>query len=51
MGTPGYLAPETLRCQMYEDAEGYGVEVDVWALGVILYTLYVNFLTFALIDI
>lgn len=24
---------------MYEDAEGYGVEVDNWALGVILYTL------------
>ena len=22
-GTPGYLAPETLRCQMFEDAEGY----------------------------
>lgn len=38
-GTPGYLAPETLRCQMYEDAKGYGIEVDNWALGVIMYTL------------
>ena len=38
-GTPGYLAPETLRCQMYEDATGYGIEVDNWALGVIMYTL------------
>ncbi|VDN60582.1 unnamed protein product [Dracunculus medinensis] len=46
MGTPGYLAPETLRCQMYEDAEGYGVEVDVWALGVILYTLLAGYAPF-----
>ncbi|CAD5217525.1 unnamed protein product [Bursaphelenchus okinawaensis] len=38
-GTPGYLAPETLRCQMYENAEGYSLEVDNWALGVIMYTL------------
>ncbi|MCP9259646.1 Phosphorylase b kinase gamma catalytic chain, liver/testis isoform [Dirofilaria immitis] len=33
LGTPGYLAPEMLKCQMYEDANGYGVEVDNWALG------------------
>ncbi|VDK81774.1 unnamed protein product [Litomosoides sigmodontis] len=39
LGTPGYLAPEMLRCQMYEDVDGYSVEVDDWALGVILYTL------------
>ncbi|VDN05704.1 unnamed protein product [Thelazia callipaeda] len=39
LGTPGYLAPEMLRCQMYEDADGYSFEVDNWALGVILYTL------------
>lgn len=38
-GTPGYLAPETLKCQMYEDHDGYGIEVDEWALGVIMYTL------------
>lgn len=38
-GTPGYLAPETLHCSMYEDSEGYGKEVDMWACGVILYTL------------
>lgn len=30
-GTPLYLAPELLRGQMY------GFEVDVWALGVLLY--------------
>uniref|UniRef100_A0A915C7Q7 phosphorylase kinase n=1 Tax=Parascaris univalens TaxID=6257 RepID=A0A915C7Q7_PARUN len=46
LGTPGYLAPETLRCQMYEDAEGYGVEVDNWALGVILYTLLAGYAPF-----
>ncbi|CAD5222296.1 unnamed protein product [Bursaphelenchus xylophilus] len=38
-GTPGYLAPETLKCQMYENATGYSLEVDNWALGVIMYTL------------
>ncbi|VDK48986.1 unnamed protein product [Anisakis simplex] len=46
LGTPGYLAPETLRCQMYEDAEGYGVEVDNWALGVIFYTLLAGYAPF-----
>uniref|UniRef100_A0A914HCA6 phosphorylase kinase n=1 Tax=Globodera rostochiensis TaxID=31243 RepID=A0A914HCA6_GLORO len=45
-GTPGYLAPETLRCQMYEDAEGYGLEVDEWALGVIMYTLLAGYAPF-----
>ena len=38
-GTPGYLAPETLKAQMYEDHPGYGLEVDMWACGVIMYTL------------
>lgn len=38
-GTPGYLAPETLACSMYENMPGYGKEVDMWACGVILYTL------------
>lgn len=42
-GTPGYLAPELLRASMYEDAEGYGKEVDLWACGVIMYTLLVGF--------
>ncbi|KAH7731730.1 Protein kinase domain containing protein [Aphelenchoides avenae] len=45
-GTPGYLAPETLRCQMYEDAKGYGLEVDNWALGVIMYTLLAGYAPF-----
>ncbi|VDL70491.1 unnamed protein product [Nippostrongylus brasiliensis] len=38
-GTPGYLSPEMLKCQMYEDAPGYSHAVDEWALGVIMYTL------------
>lgn len=38
-GTPGYLAPETLHCSMYENSQGYGKQVDMWACGVILYTL------------
>ncbi len=45
-GTPGYLAPETLRCQMYEDHKGYSFEVDIWALGVIMYTLLAGYAPF-----
>ncbi|XP_044763036.1 phosphorylase b kinase gamma catalytic chain, skeletal muscle/heart isoform isoform X2 [Coccinella septempunctata] len=41
-GTPGYLAPETLKCNMIEDAPGYSYEVDAWACGVIMYTLLVG---------
>uniref|UniRef100_A0A7E4VY12 phosphorylase kinase n=1 Tax=Panagrellus redivivus TaxID=6233 RepID=A0A7E4VY12_PANRE len=45
-GTPGYLAPETLKCQMWEDARGYSFEVDNWALGVIMYTLLAGYAPF-----
>ncbi|XP_038217548.1 phosphorylase b kinase gamma catalytic chain, liver/testis isoform isoform X2 [Zerene cesonia] len=41
-GTPGYLAPETLKANMFEDAPGYGRQVDVWACGVIMFTLLVG---------
>lgn len=41
-GTPGYLAPETLRCSMYEGSPGYSKEVDIWACGVIMFTLLVG---------
>ncbi|KAG9509893.1 Phosphorylase b kinase gamma catalytic chain, liver/testis isoform, partial [Fragariocoptes setiger] len=42
-GTPGYLAPELLRASMDEDPCGYGQAVDIWACGVIMYTLLVGF--------
>jgi len=35
-GTPQYLAPEVLESQQ---GYGYGVEADVWSMGVILYIL------------
>uniref|UniRef100_K7FAD1 Phosphorylase kinase catalytic subunit gamma 2 n=1 Tax=Pelodiscus sinensis TaxID=13735 RepID=K7FAD1_PELSI len=38
-GTPGYLAPEILKCSMDETHPGYGQEVDLWACGVIFFTL------------
>ncbi|CAG2188967.1 PHKG [Mytilus edulis] len=38
-GTPGYLAPEVLAVSMYENVPGYRLEVDMWAIGVIMYTL------------
>lgn len=45
-GTYGYLAPETLKCYMFENMPGYNREVDLWACGVILYTLLVGFAPF-----
>ena len=42
-GTPGYLSPELLKASMYENAEGYDKKVDIWACGVIMYTLLVGF--------
>jgi len=44
-GTPGYLAPELLKSGMVErdECNGYSIEVDVWACGVVLYTLLVGF--------
>ncbi|TNN15689.1 Phosphorylase b kinase gamma catalytic chain, skeletal muscle/heart isoform isoform 1 [Schistosoma japonicum] len=38
-GTPGYLAPEVLMCGYYDDQPPYGQPVDIWACGVIMYTL------------
>ena len=35
----GYMAPELLRSSQSDDAPGYGRPVDLWACGVILYTL------------
>jgi polo-like kinase 1 len=36
-GTPNYIAPEIL-----ESPNGHSYEVDVWSMGVILYTLLIG---------
>ena len=39
-GTPGYMSPEMLKCSMsLDDVKGYGKEIDLWACGVIMFTL------------
>lgn len=43
LGTPGYLAPEMLKRSVEPDAPPYGIEVDLWACGVVMYTLLVGF--------
>ncbi|XP_046656521.1 phosphorylase b kinase gamma catalytic chain, skeletal muscle/heart isoform-like isoform X2 [Daphnia pulicaria] len=42
VGTPGYLAPELLKSNMFEGLDGYGKEVDIWACGVIMFTLLIG---------
>lgn len=37
-GTLSYIAPEMIRSAMTGEG-GYGIEVDMWACGVLLYTL------------
>ena len=36
-GTPNYIAPEVL-----EGKDGHSYEVDIWSLGVIIYTLIIG---------
>ncbi|CAK8676893.1 phosphorylase b kinase gamma catalytic chain, skeletal muscle/heart isoform-like [Clavelina lepadiformis] len=38
-GTPGYMSPEMLKCTVDENHPGYSKEIDMWACGVIMYTL------------
>lgn len=37
-GTPNYIAPEVL----FDQDNGHSFEVDIWSIGVILYTLVVG---------
>jgi polo-like kinase 1 len=39
-GTPNYIAPEVI--QGTKDTRGHSFEVDIWSMGVILYTLIVG---------
>jgi cGMP-dependent protein kinase len=41
IGTPHYMAPEVMRGQ------GYGTQVDVWSLGVMLFEFVCGYLPFA----
>jgi len=42
VGTPGYIAPEILLT-LDEELDGYGKEVDLWSVGVIMYILLCGF--------
>lgn len=38
-GTPGYMAPEMLRCACDSSSPGYSFPADIWSCGVLLVTL------------
>ena len=42
-GTPYYVAPELVRLSTGESEEGYSLNVDCWAAGVIMYMLLCGF--------
>eukprot|EP00005_Dracoamoeba_jomungandri_P007983 CAMPEP_0174268032 /NCGR_PEP_ID=MMETSP0439-20130205/35916_1 /TAXON_ID=0 /ORGANISM="Stereomyxa ramosa, Strain Chinc5" /LENGTH=391 /DNA_ID=CAMNT_0015355947 /DNA_START=42 /DNA_END=1217 /DNA_ORIENTATION=- len=39
VGTPGYVAPEVVICLEKKGSAHYGKEIDIWAIGVIMYIL------------
>eukprot|EP00127_Corallochytrium_limacisporum_P000374 Clim_evm69s11 gene=Clim_evmTU69s11 len=42
-GTPGYMSPEAIECYLYGNDVGYSMPSDMWACGVIMYTIMVGF--------
>ena len=40
IGTPNYMAPETLS------GKGYSLSVDLWSLGIILYEFMAGFVPY-----
>jgi phosphorylase kinase gamma subunit len=42
-GTPAYLSPEMLQCTVDFTSPGYDNKVDMWAIGVIMYTMLAGF--------
>lgn len=41
-GTPAFMCPEAIKRSMYPEEAGYGRPADMWAAGVILYSLLVG---------
>ncbi len=41
-GTPNYIAPEILNSRRNVERAGHSFEVDIWAVGIILYTMLVG---------
>jgi len=39
LGTPAYMAPEMLKATVESNHPGYGKPIDLWACGVIMYSL------------
>ena len=42
VGTPNYIAPEVLLCQMTLGSPGYSQSCDWWSVGVIFYEMIIG---------